>query len=131
VDEASSGGDQQDQRKLGRLRAGVILRAHIQGWPAIDLGSVSVAAGPESWASFLEVAASDDLAMVLAALNDAAEHLHGFSERDVHGCDTPCAGRTAATKGPPGCSPGPLLVEAAEQTVEDSRPGQQSQHRPP
>ena len=62
MDEVPSGGHQQDQRKLGRLRAGVILRAHIQEWPAIDLGSASVATGPESWASFLEVAGSDDLA---------------------------------------------------------------------
>ena len=59
---------QRDERKLGRLRAGVILRAHIQGWPAVDLGDVVVTAGPENWASFLEVAGGDELAAVLAAL---------------------------------------------------------------
>jgi hypothetical protein len=68
VDEAGADGHQQDQRKLGRLRAGVILRAHMQGWPAINLGTVTVAMGPESWASFLEVAAADELAATLAAL---------------------------------------------------------------
>jgi hypothetical protein len=72
VDEAGPAGRQQDERKLGRLRAGIILRAHLQGWPALDLGAVCIATGPESWASFLEAAAGDELAAVLAALNDAA-----------------------------------------------------------
>jgi riboflavin biosynthesis pyrimidine reductase len=54
------------------LRAGVILRAHIQGWPGIDLGVVTVEAGPESWASFLEAAAVDELAAALVELNNAA-----------------------------------------------------------
>jgi hypothetical protein len=72
VDEPEPARHRQDERKLGRLRAGVILRAHVQGWPAIDLGAVSVAAGPESWASFLEGAAGAELAAALAALNDAA-----------------------------------------------------------
>ena len=61
MDEAGADGHQQDQRKLGRLRAGVILRAYMQGWPAINLGTVTVAMGPESWASFLEGAAADEL----------------------------------------------------------------------
>jgi hypothetical protein len=69
VDEAGADGHQEDQRKLGRLRAGVILRAHMQGWPAINLGTVTVAMGPESWASFLEGAAADELAAALAALS--------------------------------------------------------------
>jgi hypothetical protein len=73
VDEPGPADRQQDERKLGRLRAGVILRAHIHGWPAVDLGDVIVTAGPESWASFLEVAGGDELAAVLAAL-DALGH---------------------------------------------------------
>ena len=40
----------------------------MQGWPAINLGTVTVAMGPESWASFLEGAAADELAAALAAL---------------------------------------------------------------
>ena len=75
VDGAGADGHQQDQRKLGRLRAGVILRAHMQGWPAIDLGTIAVAMGPENWASFLEGAAADELVAILAALNDAARSL--------------------------------------------------------
>ena len=75
VDEGGTAGHQQDEQKLGRLRAGVILRAHMQGWPAIDLGAIRVRTGPESWASFLETAAGDELAAVLAALNDAARRL--------------------------------------------------------
>jgi hypothetical protein len=38
-------------------------------------GAVSVAAGVESWASFLEVSTGDDLAAVLVALEDAAGDL--------------------------------------------------------
>jgi hypothetical protein len=72
VDEAGPAGHQRDERKLGWLRAGVILRAHVHGWPAINLGAISIAAGPHGWASFLEFAAGDELAAVLAALNDAA-----------------------------------------------------------
>jgi len=72
VDEAEPAGHQPDERKLGRLPAGVIRRAHVQRWPAIDLGAVCIVAGPDSWASFLEVAAGDELVAVLAALNDAA-----------------------------------------------------------
>jgi hypothetical protein len=68
VDEAGADGHRQDQRKLGRLRAGVILRAHIQGWPAVNLGAVTIAMGPESWASFLEGAVADELGAALAAL---------------------------------------------------------------
>jgi hypothetical protein len=37
-----------------------------------DLGAITVEAGPESWASFIEAAAVDDLAAVLAELNDDA-----------------------------------------------------------
>ena len=69
VDGAGADGHQQDQRKLDRLRAGVILRAYVHGWPAVDLGDVVVAAGPESWASFLDAAGGEQLAAVLAALN--------------------------------------------------------------
>lgn len=72
VDEAGPGGYHKDQRKLGRLRAGVILRAYVQGWPAIDLGAVTVESGAESWASFLEAAAVDELAAALAKLNNVA-----------------------------------------------------------
>jgi len=75
VHEAAAAGRQQDERKLGRLRAGVILHADVQGWPAIDLGTLTVATGPENWASFLEAAAGDQLAAALAALNEAAGHL--------------------------------------------------------
>jgi hypothetical protein len=75
VDEAGPDGHQQDQRKLGRLRAGVVLRANIQGWPAVDVATVSVAAGPEGWASFLEAAAGDELVAALAALTKAEGHL--------------------------------------------------------
>ena len=45
VDEAMADGHQQDQRKLGRLRVEIILHAHMQGWPAINLGTVTVAMG--------------------------------------------------------------------------------------
>src|SRR5439155_5021525 len=38
-------GHEEDQRSLDRLRAGVILRAHVEGWPAIDLGAITVEAG--------------------------------------------------------------------------------------
>ena len=72
MDEPGPARHRQDEQKLDRLRAGVILRAHVQGWPAIDPGAVSVAAGPESWASFLEAAGEDELAAALAALNEAA-----------------------------------------------------------
>jgi hypothetical protein len=50
-------------------------RAYVQGWPAIDLGAVTVETGPESWAAFLEAAAVDQLAAALAELNNAAEGL--------------------------------------------------------
>ena len=83
MDEAGADGHQQDQRKLGRLRAGVILRAHMQGWPAIDLGIITVAMGAESWASFLEAAGANELAAALATL-------------------------IAAGGPPPGAAPGPL-----------------------
>jgi hypothetical protein len=75
MDEAGADGRQRDQRKLGRLRAGVVLRAYKQAWPAIHVGTVTIASGPESWASFLERAAADDLAAVLAVLNAAAGQL--------------------------------------------------------
>jgi hypothetical protein len=75
VDEAGADDHQRDQRELGRLRAGVVLRAYKQAWPAIDVGTVAIASGPESWASFLERAAADDLTAVLAVLNAAAGQL--------------------------------------------------------
>jgi hypothetical protein len=75
VDKTEPAGHQKDQQKLDRLRAGVILRAHVQGWPAVDLGAVTVETGPESWASFLETAAVDELAAALAELNNTAGHL--------------------------------------------------------
>jgi hypothetical protein len=75
VDKTGPADQHKDQRKLDWLRAGVILRAYVQGWPAIDLGAVTVATGPESWASFLEAAAVDELAAALAELNNAAGDL--------------------------------------------------------
>jgi hypothetical protein len=72
MDEREPAGRQRDQPTLDRLRAGVILRAYVKGWPAVDLAAVTVEAGPESWASFLKAAAADELAAVLAELNHAA-----------------------------------------------------------
>jgi hypothetical protein len=72
VDKTGPAGHQKDQQKLDRLRAGVILRAYVQEWPAIDLGAVTVETGAESWASFLESAGVDELAVALAELNNNA-----------------------------------------------------------
>ena len=72
MDKTGPAGHHEDQGRLDRLRAGVILRAYVQRWPAIDLGAITVETGPESWASFLEAAAADELAAALAELNNAA-----------------------------------------------------------
>src|SRR5437870_1137327 len=61
VDGVEPAGHQQHQQKPGWLRARAILRAHIQGWRAIDLGPIAIGAGSGSWASFLEAATGDDL----------------------------------------------------------------------
>ncbi len=72
MDQAGRSDDRDEQRELGRLRAGVILRAHVQGWPALALDGVTVSSGAGSWASFLESAGKDELAAALAALGEKA-----------------------------------------------------------
>ena len=67
-----AGGSPRGPRKAGPATGGSQPSRCVHRWPAIDLGAITVETGPESWASFLQAAAADELAAALAELNNAA-----------------------------------------------------------
>ena len=58
---------------LGWARAGVLRRAHVLGWPRLDLPTRTVAEGAVGWASFLGDATPSQLSEALEKLESALE----------------------------------------------------------